>query len=58
MRTAPVFTTRDIKPQNILFDAEIDEETGKITINPLICGFGAAKIREIKLPTQMRRLFD
>lgn len=36
---------RDIKPQNILLDFNIDEDTEEVKITPWICDFGAAKVR-------------
>jgi hypothetical protein len=36
---------RDLKPANVLIQLELDEDTGNYSVKPLICDFGASKIR-------------
>ena len=36
---------RDLKPANVLLQIEIDEDTEDVSVEPLLCDFGASKIR-------------
>lgn len=36
---------RDLKPANVLLQIEFDEDTEDVSIEPLLCDFGASKIR-------------